>query len=305
MAGLPLSACLHSEPTVRVVANVWPGYELMYVAEKQKLFGEAPISMHTMPSATSCLRALAAGSADAAGLTLDEVLSARADNMPLVIIAVLNISRGGDVVLARPDIQDLTGLRGKRIGVEQTAVGAVMLDATLKAAGLTHRDITPVHATLDRHLALYRGGHVDALVTFQPIPRQLNAGEATTLFDSSQVPDHIIDVLAVRPETISRSPLALKALVAGHFAALALWQEAPARLAPLMAERLGTDAANVTSVFEGIFLPDARANREWLDGTSPRLHTTAEQLQQLMLSASLIPQPASLAGLFDSRFVPA
>lgn len=276
----------------------------MYVAEKKQLFGGAPVSMHTMPSATACLQALAAGSADAAGLTLDEVLSARAENMPLVVIAVVNTSHGGDVVLARPEVATLAGLRNKRIAVEKTAVGAVMLDATLRAAGLTQRDVTIEHATFDRHLEIYRNGHVDALVTFQPLPSQLNAGEAITLFDSSRVPDRIIDVLAARPETIARSPHALRALVAGHFQALALWQEAPARLAPLMAERLGTDVAAVTAAFEGIVLPDARANHTWLAGASPRLHATAEALQQLMLSASLIEQPASLEGLFDSRFLP-
>lgn len=304
VTGLPLAGCYRNEPTVRVVSNVWPGYELMYVAEEKEFFGQAPIRMHTMPSATSCLQALAAGSADAAGLTLDEVLSARADNMPLVVIAVLDVSHGGDAVLARPDIMALAGLRHKRIGVEQSAVGAVMLDAMLKAAGLTHRDITIVHATVDRHLELYRGGHVDALVTFQPIPRLLNAGEAITLYDSSQVPDRIIDVLAVRPAAIQRSPQALRALVAGHFQALALWQDAPARLAPLMAEHLGTEVVNVMSAFEGIVLPDASANQQWLAGTSPRLYTVAEELQQLMLSASLIAQPASLAGLVDSRLLP-
>lgn len=304
MTGSLLTACFHSEPPVRVVANVWPGYELLYVAEKQKLFGNMNIQMHTMPSATACLQALASGSAEAAGLTLDEVLTARSEDMPLTVIAVLDISHGGDVVLARPEVKDLAGLRNKRIGVEQSAVGAVMLAAVLKEAGLGKNEVEIVHATVDRHLEIYRNHSVDALVTFQPLPRQMEPGEAITLFDSTQTPNRIIDVLAVRPEVLKRSPGALRALVAGHFKALQTWNNAPARIAPEMSERLAIDVSGVIDTFQGILLPDATANREWLAGEQSRLLSVAEELQQFMLSTSLLAQPASLQGLADSRFLP-
>ena len=68
--------------------------------------------MLAMPSATPVCRALPQAT-KAGALTLDEVLTVQVDNMPLVVIAVLDISLGGDVVLARPDITTTAELKGE------------------------------------------------------------------------------------------------------------------------------------------------------------------------------------------------
>ncbi len=67
--------------------------------------------------------ALRVGSLDLAGLTLDEALLLAQEGVPIAVIWVLNTSAGADALLAKPGITTLDALRGKRIGVEQTAVG--------------------------------------------------------------------------------------------------------------------------------------------------------------------------------------
>lgn len=299
-----LTGCGPGEPAVRVATNVWPGYELMHAAEALGQFQDTPISMLAMPSATACLQALAAGNAEAGALTLDEVLTVRVDNMPLVVIAVLDISLGGDVVLARPDITTTAELKGKRIGVEQSAVGAVMLHAVLEDAHLTEQDVTIVYATVDEHVAIYKAGDVDALVTFQPVPGQLKSDEMHLLFDSSRIPGQIMDVLAVRPDVIINSPQALKALVRAHFNLLQQWQTSPETIAPTLAKRLGIAPSEVSAAFDGLELPDAAKNRYWLSGAPTPLSLAAEKLQSVMLTANLLPRMSPLAELSDAQFLP-
>lgn len=297
-----LHGCSHESP-LRVVTNIWPGYKFMYLAEKLGFTSKEQILLQAMPSATACLQSLATGNAEVAGLTLDEVLSARADNMPLVVVAVIDVSMGGDVLLARPDITSLADLRGKRIGVEQSAVGAVMLDAVMQAGQLGYQDIRIVYATADEHLALYRNAQVDALVTFQPFPGKLAPGEAVQLFDSSRIPGRILDVIAARPEAVRNSPNTLRALVEGHFRALQAWRAAPARYSPLLAPLLGIATEDVAQAFQGLEFPDFDANREWLAGQPSRLQQTAETLQNVMLHASLLNHPTRLDSLTDGAFL--
>lgn len=300
---LGAAGCTPREQLLRVATNVWPGYELLYLAAAQGYFDETQVRLLGMPSATACLQALASGNAEAAALTLDEVLSARADRMPLTIVALLDFSRGADVVLAQPGIASLAALRGKRIGVEKSAVGAVMLDAALRKAGLSTDDVELVFASVDAHEEVFRERLVDALVTFQPVPNKLGAG-AVRLFDSAEIPGRVVDVLAVRQDVLASNPQSLRALVAGHFWALADWRRDPARAAPILARRLELDADEVPDAFVGIELPDVAVNREWLTGSPSRLHESAAALQQIMIEAELLPRPVDMQKLVDERFLP-
>lgn len=302
---LALGGCSKGEPPIRVATNVWPGYELMYVAEREGFFTSDVARMVAMPSATACLQALAAGNVEAAGLTLDEVLTARAENIPLVVVAVFDVSMGADVMLARPEVEGISDLRGRRIGVEQSAVGAVMLDAILSAGGLRSDEVELVYATVDEHADMYRRGVVDALVTFEPVPALLDDEPVRRLFDSSMIPGRIIDVLAVRSDVLEQSPLALQRLVDSHFRALTLFQQQPERVKEQLARRLGIDEEWVLAAFEGLELPDLEANHRWLSAESPLLLEAAQTLQEIMLKAQLMPHPADLEGLLDGRFLAA
>ena len=137
-AMLPLlNACGAQQAKQLVIAShVWPGYELMFLARREGWLPAESLNLLETASATGSLAALAEGRADGAALTLDEVLRARADGIRLTIILVFDISAGADVVLARPNIHTLADLSGKRIGVEKTALGALVLYKLLAAAGL-------------------------------------------------------------------------------------------------------------------------------------------------------------------------
>ena len=80
----------------------------------------------------------------------------------------MNISAGADVIIARPPLAQVSDLRGRRVGVEQTAVGAYMLQGALQQAGLKVGEVTVVPLPIDEHVAAWRSGSVDALVTFDP-----------------------------------------------------------------------------------------------------------------------------------------
>ncbi|WP_254517510.1 ABC transporter substrate-binding protein, partial [Salmonella enterica] len=76
------------------------------------------------------------GRLEAAALTLDEVLLGRNQGLDLRVILVLDISTGADVVVAAPHVHSLADLKGRRIGFEEGATGALMMNAVLAAAGL-------------------------------------------------------------------------------------------------------------------------------------------------------------------------
>ncbi len=83
--------------------------------------------------------------------------------------------------MSRPGIERLEDIRGKRIGVEETAVGALMLAKLLETARLTPDDVVRVRVTGDRHVQAYLAGEVDVLVSWEPYATQLQAKGARRL----------------------------------------------------------------------------------------------------------------------------
>lgn len=71
-AAMSLQGCEQSRP-LRVAAHVWPGYELMYLAEELGWLDPHQVELVPTAFASESLEALIAGDVDAAALTLEEV----------------------------------------------------------------------------------------------------------------------------------------------------------------------------------------------------------------------------------------
>lgn len=287
-----------------IASHVWPGYELMFLASREGWLASSELNLLETASATASLAALAGDQADAAALTLDEVLRARSAGVTLDIVLVFDISAGADILLARPEIRSLSDLAGKRIGVEQSALGALMLHKILAAAGLPQSAVTPVSVNADGHLDTWRRERLDALITYEPTASRLLAEGARRLYDSREMPNTIFDVLAVKPEAIARHPEALAALVAGHFRALRHLRHNPQDAAFRMAARMGIPAGDILAAYRGLELPDIHANRQLLADGAPPLLKAARELSQVMVEAGILAGAPDLASLAHDDFLP-
>jgi len=297
-----LSSCARGEPVLHVGSHVWLGYEPMFLARHKGWLSPERVRLVELPSATDSLQALHAGRVEAAALTLDEVLTAKAEGLALTVVMVFNFSAGADVVMSRPDITDIAQLAGKRVVVENSAVGALMLVETLARGDLTPGDIDLIYATHDQHARLWATNDIDAVVTFEPAATQIENSGGRRLFDSRQIPGRIVDVLAVRPETVARNPKAIQHLIDAHFTAVQYLVEYPQDASFRMAPRLGIAPVDVLAAYRGITLPNRADNRVLL-GEPDGLRQSAEELMRVMLEHRLLPAPVELNNLFDTRFL--
>ena len=305
LATLSLAGCLaREEPPLRVATNMWPGYESLYLARSLGYFGRAPIRLVELTSATEVARAMRNGTVEAAALTLDEALGLMQDGVDLKAILVMDVSNGSDALLAKPGIDSLSALKGKRVGVENGATGAVMLDAALHAAALESRDINVIPIPVNEHLAAWRAGKVDALVTFEPVRTELLPSGAQVLFDSSQIPGRIIDVLVVRSEVADAHRQQLSQLLASHFAALGYLSSHPHEASQQMTLRLKVLPQQVLSQLAGMTLPGCDENHRYLAGDHPELMSAGHALAVLMLDRQLLKRSVDVAHLADSSFLP-
>jgi len=296
-----LGGCAPPQPPLRVGTIVFPGYELVFLARAMGWLQPDLVRLIELQNSSDSVRALAAGKLEAALLTMDEMMSARAGGIDLRAVMVLDTSEGADQVLARPGIT-LANLAGRRIAAEDNSVGALMIASLLEKAGLRADQVVKVSITQARAAEVYKKGLADVVVTAEPWVSQIKAQGGRTIFDSSLVPDRILDVLAVRADALSTHGEAIYHLVAMQFKALTLLREHPEQAAPHLAPRLQIAPDQVVASFEGLKLPDAAQNQTMLrPGGS--LALSLPRLQTILLDAKLLSKPVDTGTLLDDRFV--
>lgn len=297
-----LAGCTAEAAPLRLAAHVWPGYELMFLARREGWLSAAQVDLVPTESATISQSLLAKGEVDAAALTLDEVLRLYDEGVALAVVLVFDESAGADVLLARPQLQTLQDLAGKRIGVETSALGAYFLHRTLEMAGLDASAVTIQPVTVDNHLMMWKSGALDALMTYEPSATQVEALGAHRLLDSRRLPGEILDVLAVRRDRLATQAVHLAALTAAHFRALRHLQKNPQDAAHRMAERLQLPADEALTAFRGLHLPAHEANRRMLS-SGGAVQASASRLTQVMSGQGLLRGRIDVAGIASADYL--
>ena len=294
--------CTPAKPLV-LAGHPWPGYEPMFLA---RTLGYLPdgITLLEAPTVHASIESLKQGRADGAMLTMDEILQLRARGTPLEIILVFDVSKGADVLLARPGINSLGALRDKHIGAEDSALGTLMLTMVLEKAELKLNDVRIKRISFEEHEAAWERGEVDAMVTYEPVAGRLRAKGARQLLSTRELPDTIFDVLAVKPEVAKAHASTLRATLAGHFKALAYMRQNPWDAAYRVAPRLGISAEEMIASLRGLELPDLVGNQRYLSQSDGQLLRIAEKLSPIMLQAKLITEPVDTRGLYSDRYLP-
>ncbi len=305
LLSLLLSGCNFKHPKpIRIGTNVWIGYETLYLARSLGYYDNLPVKMVELPSATEVLHAFRNHTVEIAALTLDETLTLLQSENDLKIILIMDISKGGDALLAKPNITALSDIKGKRIGVENTAVGAILLDGALHAAKLTPANINIVPLTIDEHISAYLTDQVDAIITFEPIKTQLLELGAKKLFDSSQIPDRIIDVLVTRQHIIEQRSDDLKQLLNAYFKALNYLHNNPGDASSRIAPRMGLASTNILPQYKGLIIPDLKQNLQYLNNENAKLLQSSTKLANLMLQKKLLSKPVDSQSLIYGSLLP-
>lgn len=297
---LLLSGCT-AEPAapLRVGTCIRIGCERLYLARDLGYYGDAPVRIVEYSSATEVLRAFRSGALDAVAVSLDEALQL-AQNTPLRVVLVMNFSNGADVILGQPSLQTFADIKGKRVGVESTALGAYVLARALQLNGLKPSDIHVVHLPINEQKRAFEDKRVDTVVTFKPVHSELEAAGAHHLFDSKQLPGEMLNVIAVRKDYLARYPGVVKALLRGWFKA-ANYSDAAPRDATL---RMATDRAlppqQFYSSIDGFIFPDLNRNLK-LFTEKPPLKGRVETLSDFMLKHGLIHAPVTSSDILDAQ----
>jgi NitT/TauT family transport system substrate-binding protein len=201
-----LSPVLTAAP-LKIAYSDWPGWVAWEVAVQKGWFKDAGLDVEFLwfeyaPS----MDAFTAGKADAVMVTNGDSLVTGANGAKNTVIMLTDYSNGNDMIVAKPGITSLKGLKGKKIGIEVGLVEHLMLLNALKKNGMSEADVTLVNTPTNQTPQVFASGQVDAIAAWQP-----NAGQALKavagskpVYTSADEPGLIYDVIAVTPQSLAQ-----------------------------------------------------------------------------------------------------
>jgi NitT/TauT family transport system substrate-binding protein len=299
----PLLSSCGKEPVVplRIASSPWPGYEPVYLARDMNYLSPKQVNIFELPSADITLESFRNRTADMATLTLDETLELLASGEKLRILFVMDGSNGADAVMASPKIKTLADLKGRRIAIENIPLGLYMLSRTLNAAKLAREDVQVVSATETNQVDMYKQGKADAFITFDPFKSQLAAQGAHVIFDSSQIPDEIFDLMVVHEDVFQARRKEVCEIGRQWYRTLEYMKQSPDDANVRIAKRLGVTVAEYQAMVAGISVPDRQGSLRLLSGKSPAIAVPAANLVQVMLKEHQLKQSVDIKAALDAH----
>jgi NitT/TauT family transport system substrate-binding protein len=200
-----LSTAQAAEP-LKIGYSDWPGWVAWEIAIQKGWFKEAGVDVkfewfEYVPS----MEAFAAGKLDAVCMTNGDALVTGATGAPSKTIIINDYSDGNDMIIAKPGIESVKDLKGKKIGVEVGFVDHLLILKALEANGMKESDVELVNVPTAETPKAFASGDVDAVAAWQPSSGQaLKAVPGSkAIYTSKDVPGLIYDVLAVNPASVS------------------------------------------------------------------------------------------------------
>jgi NitT/TauT family transport system substrate-binding protein len=154
------------------------------------------------------LDAFVAKNIEACAMTNMEALDMpAASGVPTTVVLIGDYSNGNDAVLVRKGLQ-LKDLAGKKMLLVQKTVSEYLFDRAMTLGGLRDqiKRVRMVNTSdSDIATAFIGDSSASAVVTWKPMVSQLLKQKGvTSLFNSSQIPGEILDLMVVRTDVLNR-----------------------------------------------------------------------------------------------------
>jgi NitT/TauT family transport system substrate-binding protein len=128
-----------------------------------------------------------------------------------------DFSNGNDGVVLKGK-KSLKDIKGQNVNLVELSVSHYLLARALETVGMKESDVKVVNTSDADMVAVYGTKDVTSVVTWNPLLSEiLTQPNSTKVFDSSQIPGEIMDLMIVNTETLKKNPALGKALVGAWY----------------------------------------------------------------------------------------
>ncbi|POP51628.1 putative urea ABC transporter substrate-binding protein [Zhongshania marina] len=177
---------------------------------------------------------------------MDALTIPAAGGVDSTALIVGDFSNGNDGVVLK-GYDKLQNIKGQKVNLVELSVSHYLLARGLESVGMSESDVTVVNTSDADMVAVFPTAGVTSVATWNPLLSEiLTMPGANKVFDSSQIPGEIIDLLVINTDVLKANPNLGKALTGAWYEIMATMSDAgPAGIAArtAMGSASGTDLA--------------------------------------------------------------
>lgn len=221
-----------------------------------------------------------AGEFDGCVMTnMDGLTIPAAGGVDSTALIVGDFSNGNDGIVLKGKDKTIEDIKGQNVNLVELSVSHYLLARGLDTVGLAEKDVKVVNTSDADLVAVFGGKDVTSTVTWNPLLSEIIAQPDTTkVFDSSQIPGEIIDLMVVNTETLKDNPKLGKALVGAWYEIMGIMKAGDEEALTYMATESGTDLEGYKS--------QLAATAMFYDAKDAVEFTKSEKLPETMKSVS-------------------
>ncbi|MFT8890139.1 MAG: aliphatic sulfonate ABC transporter substrate-binding protein [Ethanoligenens sp.] len=295
------SSSSEDDKNVTISLGYQPGHPQAVVADQEGLFTKEfakdgiKVDLKKFQSGPPLISAMTAGSVDLGDVGDQPAISAAANHVDLRMIGTYTKSDSytGLVALPKSGINNLSDIKGKKIGVTIGSMGHQFLYIYLKAEHLQPTDIQIVNLQPGDIVSGLVSGNLDAAVTWEPYLSMAQSKAGAKLIANGKGYKHEVDVIIGRQSFLQAHP-SLASRVLKVYNQAAQWVKAnPDATAKLLGANAGVDSS--------VFVPILKAGN--LDIVlRPEDIKSIKQSEQFLKQNDLIRQDVNIDKLIDSSY---
>ena len=254
---------------LQVAVMTWGGAGPGFVGIEKGFFGDLEVKLSVIDDSRARQAAF-----DSAGFEIlltnpDQHPRERQMGLPGRMVLLSDVSMGADGVIAHPDIESISDLRGKEVVYVRGSASDFMISKALESAGLSRSDVNLI-AVEDPSVsvAALKNGQVAAAVSWEPIMSQAVAdGQAKILFTSRDVPGTILGVFVAKDALIDNSDR-FEAFMRGWLQSVDYVLANPEESNRIMAAAFSVTESEMAEMMAGLELMDTERNAAWFDASN-------------------------------------
>ncbi|MEK7992737.1 MAG: ABC transporter substrate-binding protein [Planctomycetota bacterium] len=248
----------------------WAGFGTGMVAMEKGFFRTIHLETRTLDDARARQAAFASGGLDIMISSVDLYAQEAVKGIPGQIFLITDESRGGDGIVARPEIRTIADLRGKKVAYAHGGPSDYLLFKALDGAGVALGEVRRI-AVDDPSRAgeTFMSGDVDAAVTWEPFLSQAaKSGRGHILATTKDYPEIIVDILVASDKLAANEEL-LRQFMDGWLESVEFIQKNADEAATIMANGLNIPKEDVKGMMAGLRFADRNRNRYFFDSAGP------------------------------------
>lgn len=239
-----------------------------------------------------------------AATTMDALTIPAAGGRDTSVIIIGDYSNGNDGVVLKNG-QSVRDLAGRTVNLVELSVSHYLLARALETAGMKLTDVRTSNTSDADMIAAFATPEVTAVAAWNPQLAQIRKTPgAVEVFDSSKIPNEILDTLTVSTEVLKANPALGKALAGIWYEMMGIMAKGDAQSAVMveqMAKGAGTSAESLKGqIATTRFYTDAREAAAYM--LSPDLVTVTDRVRQFSYSKGLFGPAATSVDAIGIEF---